>query len=244
MMKKLLAILLLAPAFALASSGGAPLERAPIDLHDKLSLQRGAQIFVNHCLNCHSASVMRYSRLQDLGLTEQQIKDNLMFTTEKVGEPMMGQMDAQVAKAAFGVVPPDLSLVGRSRGADWLYSYLKSFYRDPKSKTGWNNTVFPNVAMPHVLWEYQGEQALEVTERRNRNTGDVTHVSKLVLEHPGSLSPVEYDKQVADLVNYLAYMAEPAQTNRKLWGILVLFFLAGFFVLTLMLKHEYWKDVR
>jgi len=244
MIKRLLAILLTAPALAFASSGGTPLERAPIDLHDKISLQRGAQIFVNHCLNCHSASVMRYSRLQDLGLTEQQIKDNLMFTTEKVGDTMLGQMDRDVAKAAFGIVPPDLSLVGRSRGPDWLYSYFKSFYRDPNSKTGWNNTVFPNVAMPHVLWEFQGEQALQVTEKRNRNTGDVTHVSKLVLERPGSLRPVEYDEQVRDLVNYLAYMAEPAQTNRKLWGILVLFFLAGFFVLTLMLKHEYWKDVR
>jgi len=244
MIKRLLAILLTAPALAFASSGGTPLERAPIDLHDKISLQRGAQIFVNHCLNCHSASVMRYSRLQDLGLTEQQIKDNLMFTTEKVGDTMLGQMDRDVAKAAFGIVPPDLSLVGRSRGPDWLYSYFKSFYRDPNSKTGWNNTVFPNVAMPHVLWEFQGEQALQVTEKRNRNTGDVTHVSKLVLERPGSLRPVEYDEQVRDLVNYLAYMAEPAQANRKLWGILVLFFLAGFFVLTLMLKHEYWKDVR
>jgi len=245
MIKRLLAILLAAaPALAFASSGGTPLERAPIDLHDKISLQRGAQIFVNHCLNCHSASVMRYSRLQDLGLTEQQIKDNLMFTTEKVGDTMLGQMDRDVAKAAFGIVPPDLSLVGRSRGPDWLYSYFKSFYRDPNSKTGWNNTVFPNVAMPHVLWEFQGEQALQVTEKRNRNTGDVTHASKLVLERPGSLRPVEYDEQVRDLVNYLAYMAEPAQANRKLWGILVLFFLAGFFVLTLMLKHEYWKDVR
>jgi len=245
MIKRLLAILLAAaPALAFASSGGTPLERAPIDLHDKISLQRGAQIFVNHCLNCHSASVMRYSRLQDLGLTEQQIKDNLMFTTEKVGDTMLGQMDRDVAKAAFGIVPPDLSLVGRSRGPDWLYSYFKSFYRDPNSKTGWNNTVFPNVAMPHVLWEFQGEQALQVTEKRNRNTGDVTHVSKLVLERPGSLRPVEYDEQVRDLVNYLAYMAEPAQTNRKLWGILVLFFLAGFFVLTLMLKHEFWKDVK
>ena len=243
-MKKLLAILLAVPAIALASSGGTPLEHAPVNLHDKVSLQRGAQVFVNHCLNCHSANVMRYARLQDLGLTEQQIKDNLMFTAEKVGDTMQGAMDPAVAKAAFGIVPPDLSLVGRSRGPDWLYTYFKSFYRDPASKTGWNNALFPNVAMPHVLWEYQGEQSLQVTERRNRNTGDVTHVSKLVLEHPGSLTPVAYDSQIADLVNYLTYMSEPAQADRKLWGILVLFFLAGFFVLALMLKHEYWKDVR
>ena len=243
-MKKLLAIFLLAiPALAFAQHG-AQLERAPIDLHDKASLQRGAAIFVNHCLNCHSASAMRYARLADLGLTEQQIKDNLMLTSEKVGDTMNAAMEKDVAKAAFGVVPPDLSLVGRSRGPDWLYTYFKSFYRDPASKTGWNNLLFPNVAMPHVLWESQGEQALEVTERKDRNTGDVTHVRKLVLERPGTLDKIAYDRQVADLVNYLAYMAEPAQADRKLWGILVLFFLAGFFVLVLMLKHEYWKDVR
>ena len=243
-MKNLLAAVLIAPALAAASTAGTPLERAPINLHDKTSLQRGAQVFVNHCLNCHSASVMRYARLTDLGLTEAQIRDNLLFTGEKVGEPMNGAMAPAVAKAAFGVVPPDLSLVGRSRGPDWLYSYLRSFYRDPASKTGWNNLVFPNVAMPHVLWEYQGAQDLQVTERMDANTGDVKHTRKLVLERPGSLSPVDYDRQVADLVNFLAYMSEPAQTNRKLWGILVLFFLAGFFVLALMLKNEYWKDVR
>lgn len=243
-MKKLLAILLVAPALALANTGGFPVERAPIDLHDKVSLQRGAQIFVNHCLNCHSASVMRYARLKDLGLTEQQIKDNLMLTSDKVGDTMNAAMEKDVAKAAFGVVPPDLSLVGRSRGPDWLYTYFKSFYRDPASKTGWNNLLFPNVAMPHVLWESQGEQGLQVTERKDRNTGDVTHVRKLVLERPGTLSPIAYDIQVRDLVNYLAYMSEPAQADRKLWGILVLFFLAGFFVVVLMLKHEYWKDVR
>jgi len=243
-MKKILAALLLAPALPIAASGGVPLDRAPIDPHDKASLQRGVQVFVNHCLNCHSASVMRYARLKDLGLSEQQIKDNLMFTTEKVGDTMQGAMDPAVAKAAFGVVPPDLSLVGRSRGPDWLYTYFKSFYRDPASKTGWNNLVFPNVAMPHALWEYQGEQGLQVTERMDANTGDVTHTRKLVMDRPGSLKPVDYDRQVADLVNFLTYMAEPAQTSRKLWGILVLFFLAGFVVLTLMLKNEYWKDVR
>src|SRR5689334_9974342 len=243
-MKKILALLLALPVLAWASSGGTPLERAPINLHDRLSLQRGAQVFVNHCLNCHSASVMRYGRLADLGLTEAQIRDNLLFTGEKIGESMVASTNPAISKAAFGVVPPDLSLVGRSRGPDWLYSYFKSFYRDPASKTGWNNTVFPNVAMPHVLSEFQGTQALEVTERKDRNTGDVTHVRKLVMDRPGSLTPIAYDMQVADLVNYLAYMAEPAQTDRKLWGILVLFFLAGFFVLALMLKHEYWKDVR
>src|SRR6185369_12331706 len=171
-MKRILALLLALPALAFASGGGVQLDHAPVNLQDRASLQRGAAIFVNHCLNCHSASAMRYARLEDLGLNEAQIRDNLMLAGEKIGETMTAPADIAVAKAAFGVVPPDLSLVGRSRGADWLYSYLRSFYRDPKSKTGWNNTVFPNVAMPHVLGEFQGVQDLEVTNRMDPNTGD------------------------------------------------------------------------
>lgn len=244
-MKKILACLLfLVPAPGWASEAGAALERAPINLNDRISLQRGAAAFVNHCLNCHSAGVMRYARLEDLGLTEAQIRDNLILTEAKVGDTMTTAMDPKVAKAAFGVVPPDLSLAARSRSPDWLYSYLRSFYRDPEAKSGWNNTVFPNVAMPHVLWEYQGSQALKVEQKMDSHTGDVKVSSKLVLERPGKMSRLEYDQYTADLVNYLAYMAEPAQTSRKHWGILVLFFLAGFFVLTLLLKQEYWKDVR
>lgn len=243
-MKKVLAVLLIAiPFAALAEEGGVVLDRAPIDPNDKLSLQRGAAIFVNHCLNCHGAGVMRYARLEDIGLTEAQIRDNLMFTTERVGDTMNTAMDPKIAKAAFGVVPPDLSLVGRSRSPDWLYTYLRSFYRDPASKTGWNNLVFPNVAMPHVLAEYQGVQALEVDKKMEESTGDM-HVTKtLVLEKPGTLSPLDYDRYAADLVNYLAYMGEPAQTTRRHWGILVMFFLAAFAVITLMLKKEFWKDV-
>ncbi len=243
-MKKILALLFFLPGLVMAAGGNVRLDRAPIDLHDRLSLQRGAQIFVNHCLNCHSASAMRYTRLTDLGLTEAQIKDYLVFTGEKIGEPMVASNDPAVSKAAFGVVPPDLSLVGRSRGADWLYTYMRSFYRDPAAKSGWNNAVFPNVAMPHVLWEYQGNQVLQVTENVDHNSGDTVTHRKLVLERPGRLNAVEYDRQVADLVNYLAYMGEPAQNDRRFWGVLVLFFLAGFFVLALMLKNEYWKDVR
>jgi ubiquinol-cytochrome c reductase cytochrome c1 subunit len=243
-MKKLLAIFLLAiPAIAFAQHG-AQLERAPIDLHDKASLQRGAAIFVNHCLNCHSASAMRYARLADLGLTEQQIKDNLLFTTEKIGDTMTASQDVKISKAAFGVVPPDLSLVARSRSGDWLYTYLRSFYRDPKSKTGWNNTVFPNVAMPNVLWEYQGEQVMQVNERRDESTGDVTETHKLVIARPGSLDRGRYDQYVGDLVNYLVYMGEPAQTSRRMWGVVALFVLSFFFLLALLLKHEFWKDVR
>ena len=243
-MKNLLALLLMIPALAWAAGVKAPLDRAPINLHDKVSMQRGVQVFVNHCLNCHSASAMRFARLTDLGLTEAQIRDNLVLAGDKIGEPMSAAMDPAVAKAAFGIVPPDLSLAARSRGVDWLYTYMRSFYRDPSTKSGWNNTVFPIVAMPHVLFEYQGDQALQVTEKMDSHTGDMKQTRKLVLERPGTLAPLDYDRQVADLVNYLAYMAEPGQTSRKHWGILVLFFLAAFFVLALLLKQEYWKDVR
>ena len=243
-MKKFLALLLLLPVLAWASTANVHLDTAPVNLNDKLSLQRGAQIFVNHCLNCHSASAMRYGRLTDLGLTEEQIRDNLLLAAEKVGEPMAAVVDPKDAKTFFGVVPPDLSLAARSRHPDWLYTYLRGFYKDPSTKTGWNNTVFPNVAMPHVLWEYQGDRRLSVTERMDPNTGDKVQTRRLVLERPGRLSPAEYDQYVADLVSFLVYMGEPGQVSRKQWGILVLFFLAGFFVLALLLKKEYWKDVR
>jgi ubiquinol-cytochrome c reductase cytochrome c1 subunit len=161
-----------------------------------------------------------------------------------VGETMGIAADPKILKAAFGIVPPDLSLAARSRSPDWLYTYLRSFYRDPNSKTGWNNTVFPNVAMPHALWDLQGQQVLEVTESTDEITGDKVEKSRLVLERPGKLTPVEYDRYVGDLVNYIAYMSEPSQGSRKQWGVVVLFFLAGFFVLCLLLKKEYWKDVR
>lgn len=243
-MRKLLALLLLAPGLALAATAKVPLDRAPLNLHDKASLQRGAQAFVNHCLNCHSATAMRYGRLTELGLTEPQIRENLLFTADKIGEPMASALDARIAKAAFGIVPPDLSLIGRSRSPDWLYTYMRGFYRDPSAKSGWNNVVFPNVAMPHVLWEYQGDQALQVTERMDPRTGDTKRTQKLVMERPGRMSPAQYDQYVADLVNYLAYMSEPAQTARKQWGIVVLFVLAAFAVLALLLKNEYWSDVR
>ncbi len=234
----------LIPVAGWAATGKVALEHAPINLHDKASLQRGAQIFVNHCLSCHGATAMRYGTLMDLGLTEQQVRENLMFATDKVGDPMGAALTAQDAKAAFGVVPPDLSLAARSRSPNWIYTYMKGFYRDPAAKSGWNNAVFPNVAMPHVLWDYQGSQAMQVTSKMDPVTGDRKETRKLVLEAPGRLSPVQYDQYVGDLVNFLVYMGEPAQASRKLWGIGVLFFLAIFFVIALLLKNEYWKDVR
>jgi ubiquinol-cytochrome c reductase cytochrome c1 subunit len=245
-MKKILALIavLAFPVLAIAAEEGPPLDTAPVNLGNKESLQRGAAIFVNRCLNCHTASLMRYQRLEDLDLTEDLIRKNLLFTTDKVGDTMSPPVDPNISKAAFGVVPPDLSLIARSRSADWLYTYLRSFYRDPNSNSGWNNTVFPNVAMPNVLWEEQGEQVLDVTERVNDVTGDRIETRKLAIEHAGTMTPVEFDRYVGDLVNYLVYMSEPAQQQRKLWGVVVLFVLAGFAVLAYLLKREYWKDVR
>jgi ubiquinol-cytochrome c reductase cytochrome c1 subunit len=234
--RKLLAALLILPALCFASGEGIHLDSAPVNLHDRISLQRGAQIFVNHCLNCHGASVMRYARLTDLGLTELQIRENLMFAGDKFGDTMTVSLATADAKSWFGVAPPDLSLTARARGSDWLYTYLRGFYRDPATRSGWNNTVFPNVAMPHVLWEYQGEQVLEAAGHEGGR--------KLALSGPGKLTPVQYDQYVGDLVNYLTYMAEPARVQRTQIGIVVLFFLVVFFVITVLLKKEYWKDVR
>lgn len=252
MMKKLRAFLilacgaLLATAYATtaaASGAGVHLDHAPVNLHDKISLQRGAQVFVNHCLHCHSASMMRYGRLTDLGLTQDQIRDNLILSGDKFGDPMATALSARDGKAWFGVLPPDLSLIARARGADWLYTYLRGFYRDPATKSGWNNVVFPNVGMPHVLWEYQGDQSMQVTERVDPVTGEKKETRKLVLDRPGKLTAIGYDEYVGDLVNFLVYMGEPARASRTQIGILVLFFLAVFFMITLALKKEYWKDV-
>jgi ubiquinol-cytochrome c reductase cytochrome c1 subunit len=238
---------LLALPLQAAAAETVKLDRAPIDGRDVISLQRGARIFVNYCLNCHSANYMRYNRLQDLGLTEQQIRDNLIFTDAKVGDLMRVAMDPKDAKEWFGTPPPDLTVIARSRssaagsGADWLYTYLRSFYRDPSRPTGWNNLVFPNVAMPHVLWELQGEQVL--AEGKQWAEGYARTVPVLKLEKPGKLTPVQYDQMVADLVNYMSYMAEPAAADRKRIGIYVLLYLGFLFVLAYLLKKEYWKDV-
>lgn len=243
----LLSILLFVPALALAAGDHVKLDRAPINEDDQASLQRGARHFVNYCLNCHSANYMRYNRLQDIGLTDQQIRDNLIFTGAKVGDLMKISMDPRESKNWFGVAPPELSVIARSRaseagsGADWLYTYLRSFYRDAERPTGWNNTVFANVGMPHALWELQGEQVL--AERKVQGEGYVKTEMALKLDKPGKLSPVEYDQMVADLVNYLVFMAEPVRTDRKTIGMFVLIALGLLFVLAYALKKEYWKDV-
>ena len=243
----LLAALLLVPGLALAAEE-ARLDRAPIKENDLVSLQNGARTYVNYCLGCHSLGYMRYNRLEELGLTEPQIKDNLVFTGGKVGDLMTVAASPKDAKQWFGAPPPDLSVIARSRsshagsGADWLYTYLRGFYRDPTRPTGWNNTVFSNVGMPHVLYQLQGEQALKV-EEVTLPSGHKEKTQKLVLEKPGRLSPLEYDRTVADLVNFLAYVGEPARAQRVTLGIYVLMALGVLFLLAFFLKREYWKDV-
>lgn len=236
-MKKVLTALLFAPLFALASGAALHLDKAPDVQGDQAALQRGAKTFVNYCLNCHGASFVRYNRLMELGLSEQQVKENLMFTAEKTGELMRIAARSDEQKIWFGAAPPDLTLIARARaseagsGADWLYTYLRSFYVDAQRPTGWNNTIFPNVGMPHILWESQGLQVL----------GKNDHLELLV---PGKLSPAEYDKQVADLVGFLVWMAEPDAGFRKRLGIGVLGFLVVLFGVAYPLKKAYWKDVR
>jgi len=241
-MKKILYLLLLAPVLAFANEGGVPLDKAPINLHDNQSLQRGAKVFVNYCLTCHSASYMRYNRLQDLGLTESEIKENLVLAGEKVGDPMTIAMSKADAKTWFGATPPDLTVIARARGADWLYTYLRGFYRDGTRPTGWNNTVFDKVGMPHVLYELQGDQVLHVEEHTDAH-GATHEVHKLELVKQGRLTKPEYDALVGDLVNYLQYMGEPAKNQRMQLGVLVLLFLGIFFVVAYYLKKEYWKDI-
>ncbi len=236
--KTLLLLLLALPFAAVASEADVHLDKAPVNLSDHESLQRGARVFVNFCLNCHGATSMRYSRLQDIGLTEDQIKANLLFSAEKPGELMKVGMTRADAKLWFGATPPDLSVIARSRGADWLYTYLRGFYRDPSRPTGWNNTVFDKVGMPHVLWSLQGEM-----EPVYKKEGEHEVVERLHLVQPGSVTLAEYDAMVGDLVNYLVWMGEPGQLQRKQLGLIVLAFLAIFFIVAYYLKKEFWKDV-
>jgi ubiquinol-cytochrome c reductase cytochrome c1 subunit len=208
------------------------LSKAPVDLTDNLSLQRGAKIFTNYCLNCHSAKYMRYSNLQDIGLSAETIKNDLLFTGNKIGDTMSVNMSMKDSKKWFGAAPPDLSVVARSRGADWIYSYMRGFYRDPTRPMGWNNTVYVNSAMPHILWELEGEKILNPKTK------------KLEKFTSGKLNAKEYDATIADLTNYLVYMSEPDQLKRKKMGYYVIGFLLLLLFLTIKLKKEYWRDIK
>lgn len=246
--KNLLLALLFTPLLAAASGPELKLDRAPDKTRDVAALQHGAKIFVNYCLNCHGASYMRYNRLHDIGLSDQQIKDNLLFAADKVGELMKVAIRPSEAKEWFGAAPPDLSIIARSRssefgsGADWLYTYLRTFYRDDQRPTGWNNLVFENVGMPHVLWQLQGEQIAHIEKVKDEHGGEVVHKS-LELVKPGTLSKIEYDAAVADLVSFLVYVGEPAAETRKQIGIFVLIALSVLFGLSYALKKNYWQDI-
>lgn len=231
---------------ATAAGGGVELATPRIDQSNEKSLQRGAKVFVNYCMGCHSAGYHRYSRMaRDLGVSDKDVVDNLIFTTDssgaptKVGSLMTNAMSKEYAGNAFGVVPPNLSLTARSRGVDWIYSYLRSFYPDPDRAIGVNNTVYPGAAMPHVLWDLQGWQkpVYEEVDGHPVFTGKFEQVTK------GKLTPEEYDRTIADLTNFMAYLSDPVKSTRHRIGFFVILFLLVLLGISYFLKKEYWKDV-
>lgn len=285
MFKKFLVSLLLLVASvsgtSFASEGGVHWDEAPINLRDKASLQNGAKLFVNYCMNCHSANLVRYSHLQELGLTEKQIEENLLFTGKKVGDKMTIAMDRKDAKLWFGVTPPDLSVMARAKsanlgqpGTDYIYTYLRTFYRDKSRATGWNNIVFPNSAMPNPFWEQMSPVEVTITdivEQAKEGAGTEWHEVVSVIDEHGYRKQVsdkalpdykgvasshqeikylnpekqaEFDKDVADLTAFLGWMSEPHQEFRKTLGLWVMLFLAIFFVFAWQLNKAYWKHVK
>ncbi|GAP35304.1 cytochrome c1 [Piscinibacter sakaiensis] len=255
-MKKLILTLCLALGLvggASAAEGGIAWDKFPAQkMNDMAALQNGAKVFANYCLNCHAAAFMRYNRLRDIGLTEDQIKQNLMFPTDKVGETMKVSIDPRQAKDWFGGVPPDLTVIARSRaghggtGADYLYTYLRTYYRDDTKPTGWNNLAFPNVGMPHVLWQLQGQRAARFEEKADpHDHAKKVHVfAGFEQLTPGTMAPQAYDDMVGDLVAYLQWMGEPAQSQRVRVGVWVLLFLGLFTVIAWRLNAAFWKDVK
>lgn len=243
-MKRLIAIFLigLIPVIAPAAEG-VRLDPVKIDLKDTESLQRGARIFINYCLSCHSASYMRYNRMgRDLGISDELVKENLLFAADKVGDLMKAVMPAEDAKVWFGTAPPDLSLEARARGPEWIYTYMRSFYRDEKAPSGWNNTVFPHVAMPHVLYEWQGEQRAVMKKVKSGDT-EIEVFDRFELVKPGTMTEKQYDAAMRDLTNFMVYLAEPAKLVRYRIGTYVLIFLVLFTIVAYFLKKEYWKDI-
>ncbi|WP_411884051.1 cytochrome c1 [Polaromonas sp. YR568] len=236
-------------AGAQASEGGIAWDKAPDRTNDMGSLQNGARLFVNYCLNCHSAAFMRFNRLKDINLTDKEIKDNLLFTTEKVGDTMKAAIDPKQAKDWFGGNPPDLTVIARSRaghggtGADYLYTYLRTYYRDETKATGWNNLAFPSVAMPHVLWELQGVRT-PVYEEKEEHGHKVAIFKGWQQVTPGTMTPLQYDQAMGDLVGYLQWMGEPAQNIRIRVGVWVLLFLLCLTFVTWRLNAAFWKDVK
>ena len=244
MKKSVLTVLLvLVPAWVVAAGGGHGLDKANIDPNNRESQQRGARLFVNYCLSCHSAELMRYERIgRDLDINEKMLKENLIFTGGKIGDLMTVATADADSKEWFGTIPPDLTVIARSRGVDWLYSYMRSFYRDDSKLIGVNNLVFPDVGMPHVMWELQGWQEPVITTVKDPD-GTERKVVELELVEPGLLTPKEYDRAVRDLVNFLDYMGEPAKYERQHLGVKVIMFLLVLLVLAVLMKKDFWKDV-
>ena len=226
---------------AFAAGGGATLQ-AGNDLSDRASLQRGAQLYMNYCAGCHSLKYMRYSRMaEDLGLSDEEVMENLNFTGAKFGETIGVSMPAGPATEWFGKMPPDLSVISRVRGSDWIYTYLKSFYLDESRPLGWNNKLFPNASMPNPLWELQGLQHAEFGPA-DPATGE-RHVEGLKVAQAGRQSAQEFDQTARDITNFLEYVGEPAALKRQSVGVWVILFLAALTFLAYLLKQEYWKDV-
>jgi len=252
LLKKFLATIALVPLLAVASEGGFPLDHAPERGNDLPALQNGARLFVNYCLNCHSASLVRYNRLRDIGLSDDQIRANLLFTSEKVGDLMKVSLAEKDAKAWFGAVPPDLSVIvrakasGQGSGADYVYTYLRTYYKDSSRATGWNNLVYPNVAMPHVLWDLQGVRKAKFVEEKDPHDESKTVHKFEGFEQikPGKLSSQAYDTQIADLVGFMAWMSEPVKNKRQQLGVWVLLFMSILVFLTWRLNASFWKEVK
>jgi ubiquinol-cytochrome c reductase cytochrome c1 subunit len=252
LLKKLIAAVAFVPVLALASESTFHLDHAEDRTNNLPALQNGAKLFVNYCLNCHSASMMRYNRLKDIGLTDEQIKNNLLFTSDKVGDLMKTAISPKDAKDWFGAIPPDLSVIARAKasgegsGADWLYTYLRTFYKDDTRPTGWNNLVFPNVGMPHAMWQLQGvRNAKFVEEKDAHDPSKVVHkFAGFEQVKPGTMTANQFDNATADLVSYLQWMGEPAQHTRKRLGVVVLLFLGLFLFLAWRLNASYWKAVK
>lgn len=235
-----LGLSMLAPLPAAAAAGGDTLQ-AGNDLSDRASLQRGAQLYMNYCSGCHSLKYMRYSRIaEDLGLSEQEVMENLNFTGAAFGEQVQVSMPRDASAKWFGVAPPDLSLVSRVRGSNWIYTYLKSFYLDETRPLGWNNTLFPNASMPNPLWELQGLQHAELGEPDA--LGERT-VHGLAVTQPGRQSAEQFNQTARDITNFLQYVGEPAALKRQSLGVWVILFLVVLTFLAYLLKQEYWRDV-
>ena len=227
---------------ALAAGGSANLQQAGTDLSDRASLQRGAQVFMNYCSGCHSLKYLRYSRMaEDLGLSEEEVMANLNFTGGKFGDHIVSSMPAEQAVKWFGQLPPDLSLISRVRGSDWVYTYMKSFYLDDTRPLGWNNTLFPNASMPNPLWKQQGVQHAVFSEQ-DPETGEAV-VERLEVSSPGTQNAAEFDQTVRDLTAFLEYAGEPAALKRQSIGVWVILFLAFLTLLAWLMKNEYWRDV-